>query len=121
MSSVSKLIEGLSTKEEVLHAVAPDPKPRDLAVWEAASIFSRGWKPRLNAAADNNHDFLYLEEKQVKELMKRLVTNLMDVEGESSIKDVVQVIVAESKSPEEMVFSLIALADMAFSSLKKEE
>lgn len=111
--SVSKLIEGLKTMEEVLHAVAPEPTARDRAVWEASRLFNASWRPRLNVDATNNRDFLYLNEAKVKDLMKRLVVKFMDIEGESSIKDIVEIIVAESSSPEEMTFGLITLANTA--------
>lgn len=116
--SVGKLIAGLTTEEEVLHTVAPDPTPRDRAVWEASRIFHASWRPRLNPAATTNHEFLYLQESEVKALMKRLVLKFMDIEGESAIKDIVEVIVQESESPEQMIFGLVSLTDMAMEANK---
>lgn len=113
MSSISKLVEGLTTPEEILQAVAPDPTARDRAVWEAARLHYQNWRPRINIDADNGHDFLYLEESRVKELMKRLVVQMMDIPAESTVKEIVVKMMEESNSPEEFLFCMITLSNFA--------
>ena len=113
MSSIAKLIEGLTTEEGVLQAVAPDPTPRDRAVWEASKLFHKDWKPKIDPDADNGHDFVGLGEVRVKELMKSLVTSMMDVGESSSVKEIIGVMLQESRTPEEFLFCMITLSNFA--------
>lgn len=104
--SVEKLIRGLQTKEEILQAVAPDPTPRDLAVWEAATLFSRGkWKPEVNPDATTLGEVVNLSDDESKDLRKRVVAAMMDMEGtEATAAKVIATMIGVCKSPEELAF-----------------
>lgn len=114
MSSIARLIEGLTTEESVLQAVAPDTTARDRAVWEAAKIFNRGdWRPKIDVAADNGHDFVGLGEERVKELMKSLVVALMDVKDASTVREIIQAMLQQAQTPEEFLFCMVVLSNFA--------
>lgn len=113
--SVEKLIRGLKTKEEILQAIAPDPTPRDLAVWEAATIFSQGrWLPVINREATSLGEVVNLTEAQSKDIRKRVVAAMMDLEGvPATAAEVIATMISVCQSPEELAFCFMLHSEYA--------
>jgi hypothetical protein len=116
--SVQRLIEGLTTAEEVLAAIAPDPTERDRAVFEAARLFYQSWKPKTVADAPSMAGYVGLEKVRVKALVKSLMVSAMDTAMEDdtegqSLKDLIENALTVAKSPEEFLFLLMMIMDFA--------
>ncbi len=113
--SIEKLIRGLQTKEEILEAVAPNPSPRDLAVWEAAVLFSRGrWRPEINPEATTLGEIVNLPESEAKTLRKRVVTAMMDLDDpDATMARVISQMLSVCQSPEEVVYCFMIYSDYA--------
>ncbi len=113
---IDRLIEGLTTAEEVLVAVAPDPTPRDRAVFEASRLFFQTWKPKTKPEAPSLTEYVGLPKERVKELVKHIIVTSMDIEESEdgqSLKDLIETAMKVATNPEEFLFLLMMIMDFA--------